>query len=208
MKCPRKILPAFVVAGALLVAGCGDDNSSSDRSSKAVGNPVDRAFVAEMIPHHEDAVQMAQIAQRRGSSEFVKKLANDIVKTQNDEIATMRAADRRLKSAGVTKGSLDVAEHMMGMDENPASLNTAKPFDRAFLRMMIPHHEGAVTMAKAEIAKGKDPELKRLAEDIVDAQQREIKQMREHLGEKSTNSEQGGDNMHGDARPRSADHDE
>jgi uncharacterized protein (DUF305 family) len=201
MKFPRKFVLALAIAGALLVTGCGDSDNSADNSSTAAGNPVDRAFVADMIPHHQDAVQMAQIAQRRGSSEFVKKLADDIVKTQNVEISTMRAADRRLKNAGVTKGSLGVAEHMMGMDDNPASLNTAKPFDRAFIKMMIPHHEGAVTMAKAEVAKGKHPELKRLAGDIVKAQQREITEMREHLGENGSTTMEHEDNSHGAARP-------
>jgi uncharacterized protein (DUF305 family) len=46
---------------------------------------------------------------------------------------------------------------MMGMNGDVAGLKTARPFDRAFLRMMIPHHEGAVLMARAELAKGKDP---------------------------------------------------
>jgi len=184
MKFSCKILPALAVAGALFSAGCGDSDSSDDGASPATGgNSVDRAFVADMIPHHESAVQMAQIAQRRGSSEFVKKLADDIVKTQNAEISTMRAADRRLKNAGVKAGSLGVPEHMMGMDDDPASLKTATPFDRAFIRMMIPHHEGAIAMAKAEIEKGKDSELKTLADDIITAQQREIGEMREHVGE-------------------------
>lgn len=192
MKFSRKILPALAVAGGLLVAGCGDSDSSSDSSSAAAGNPVDRAFVADMIPHHESAVQMAQIAQRRGTSEFVKKLADDIVTTQNAEIATMRAADQRLQAAGVSKGSLGVPEHMMGMDHDPATLKTATSFDRAFVQMMIPHHEGAVTMSEAEIAKGKDPELKRLAENIITSQQREITQMRAHLGENGSAGEHEG----------------
>lgn len=197
----RKILPALAVAGALLGAGCGDSDSSGDSASPAAGgNPVDRAFVADMIPHHESAVQMAQIAQRRGSSDFVKKLADDIVKTQNAEISAMRAADRRLKSAGVEQGSLGVPEHMMGMDDDPASLKSATPFDRAFIEMMIPHHEGAIAMAKAEKAKGGDSELKKLADDIIAAQQREIAEMREHLGEKgTTDNEHGTDESHGDA---------
>ena len=200
MKFPSKFLPALA-AGALVITGCGDDDSSPS-SSGAAGNPVDRAFVADMIPHHEDAVQMAQIAQQRGTSEFVKNLADDIITTQNAEISTMRAADRRLEKAGVTKGSLGVPGHMMGMDDNPASLKTAKPFDRAFIQMMIPHHEGAVAMAKAEIAKGKEPELKALAEDIITAQQREITEMREHLGEQGTTTmEHEEDNSHGAIRP-------
>ncbi|CAN5127162.1 DUF305 domain-containing protein [soil metagenome] len=186
MKFPFKIVLALAVAGALLVAGCGDSDSES--SSAATGNPVDRGFVADMIPHHEGAVEMAQIAQRRGTSEFVKKLADDIVRTQDAEISTMRAADQRLKAAGVTMGSLGVADHMMGMDDDPAGLKTAEPFDRAFIQMMIPHHEGALVMAEAELDKGGDPQLKMLAEDIITAQKRELTQMREHIGEKASST--------------------
>jgi len=188
-------LPALAIAGALLIAGCGDSDSSSNSSSSAAGNPVDRAFVADMTPHHESAVQMAQIAQRRGTSEFVKTLADDIVTSQQAEIATMRAADQRLKAAGVAKGTLGVADHKMGMDDDPASLNTAKPFDAAFIRMMLPHHEGALPMARAEIAKGKDPELKTLANAIITAQQREIVQMRKHLAAKDSAGQHMGDAM-------------
>jgi uncharacterized protein (DUF305 family) len=54
------------------------------------------------------------------------------------------------------------------------------PFDAAFIKMMIPHHEGAIEMAREELDKGKDPELRGLAQDIIDAQQREIDQMIEH----------------------------
>ena len=200
MTFPRKILAVCVIGGALLSAGCGN----SDSDSRAGGNPVDRAFVADMIAHHEDAVQMAQIARRRGSSKFVKNLADDIVKTQNTEISTMRAAGRRLKNAGVKAGSLGVPDHVMGMDDNPMSLKTAKPFDGAFIRMMTPHHEGAIAMAKAEIAKGKDPELTNLARDIVITQQREIGEMRKHLGEAGAASKHRADTKQGDAGPQAA----
>ena len=190
----RKILPALTVAGALLGAGCGDSDSSDDSAAPAAGgNPVDRAFVADMIRHHESAVEMAQIAQRRGSSDFVKQLADDIIKTQNAEISTMRAADRRLKSAGVQQGSLGVPEDRMGMDHDAASLRTATPFDRRFLEMMIPHHQGALAMANVEKAKGGDPELKQLAHDIAAAQKREIAEMREHL-----RGDEGAAGEHGD----------
>ncbi len=184
-KFHRTLLPALAT-GLLLLAGCGDGGDGGDGDSQSgsatSANPVDRAFVADMIPHHESAVAMATIAQRRGGTAFVKQLAGDIVRTQNAEISTMRAADTRLKRAGVAEGSLGVPEHMMGMDGEVAALKTAKPFDAAFLRMMIPHHEGALTMAKAELSKGGDAELKRLAREIMSAQQREISAMRKQLG--------------------------
>jgi uncharacterized protein (DUF305 family) len=176
-----KILPVLLAAGALTVAGCGDD-SSSDTTASAAGNAVDRAFIADMVPHHESAVQMAKIAQERGESAFVKQLADDIVRTQNQEIDVMRREDQTLAEAGIQKGSLGVAEHMMGMDADVASLKTAKAFDKAFITEMIPHHEGAVTMANAELSKGKSTKLKLLAQDIVSAQEREIAAMRKHLG--------------------------
>jgi uncharacterized protein (DUF305 family) len=190
----RKSLAALVVLGALLIAGCGSSNSSSDSSSAPTGNPVDRAFVAQMIPHHQSAIQMATIAKRRATDAFVMRLADNIVGTQTAEIATMRSADKRLKAAGVKQGSLGVAQHMTGMDGDVSSLNTAKPFDAAFMRMMLPHHQGAVVMARAELKKGKDPALKTLARNIISAQQREISQMRKHLASTGSTGKMG---MHG-----------
>jgi uncharacterized protein (DUF305 family) len=187
---------SLVAVTAALLAGCGED-SSSETGAKATASPVDRAFVAEMVPHHVSAVQMATIARRRGSSAFVTHLADDIVRTQNAEIATMRAADRRLAAAGVTKGALGVPEHMMGMDGVVSSLKTATPFDPAFLRMMIPHHEGALVMAKVELAKGRDAELKALARQILAAQQREIAAMNDQLGAAGADAMHDADQMDG-----------
>ncbi len=176
-----KLAPVLIAAAALFAGGCGEDEDSG--SAGVAGNGVDRAFVAEMVPHHESAVEMAEIAQKRGSSAFVKKLADDIIRTQTAEIATLRSEDEGLDTAGVAVGSLGVPEHMMGMDGDVATLRTATPFDAAFLKLMIPHHEGALVMAKAELAKGKDSELRALAQQIIDGQTREIADMKEHLGD-------------------------
>jgi uncharacterized protein (DUF305 family) len=182
------ILKTLAVAAAglaLVVAACGDDGdnaSGGSSSSTSRGNGVDRAFAQAMIPHHESAVEMAEIAQRRGESRFVKDLADDIVRTQTAEIETLRTEDADLEKAGVEAGDLGMDHAMMGMDDDPSMLEDADPFDAAFIDMMIPHHEGAIAMAKVELEKGDDSELKTLAQQILDAQQREIAEMREHTG--------------------------
>jgi uncharacterized protein (DUF305 family) len=177
MRITRPLAAAAALL-ALAAAGCGSDDSEP----AAGGNEVDRAFAKAMIPHHESAVEMAEIAQERGESQFVRKLADDIVGTQNAEIETLRAQDAELEQAGVVAGDLGVEEHEMGMEGDPSMLRSAEAFDREFIDMMIPHHEGAIHMARAELEKGADPELKALAEDIIEAQQREITEMREHIG--------------------------
>ncbi|CAA9522638.1 MAG: hypothetical protein AVDCRST_MAG67-3814 [uncultured Solirubrobacteraceae bacterium] len=191
-----RTLPALAAAATLAVAGCGDDETSSSKSGGG-GNGVDRAFVADMIPHHESAIEMAKIAQQRGESAFVKELADDISSSQSEEIATMRREDEALDAAGVKRGSLGVPDHMKGMDHDAAKLKSADPFDAAFIKMMIPHHEGAVEMAKVELAKGEDRELKALAQDIIDAQRREISEMREHLGGAASSDGGAPDEEHG-----------
>jgi uncharacterized protein (DUF305 family) len=173
----RMQIVAFTAAAGLVAAGCGSEEAPV---SSATGNGTDRAFVASMIEHHESAVYMAEIAQSRAESDFVKALASTIARTQTEEISLMRKQDSELAETGVKLGRLSVEEHMMGMDQNPAALQEAQPFDAAFIKMMIPHHEGAIEMAREELEKGEDPELQELAQNIIDAQQAEIDEMLQH----------------------------
>lgn len=170
----------LALAAAALAAGCGSDDTSSPLSVKVAGKATDRAFVAQMVPHHRSAVDMAAIAKTEATSAFVKDLAADITRTQNAEIAQLRRVDGQLAKAGVKEGDLGMDSHMMGMDMSADSLKSAKPFDAKFIAMMVPHHEGAIAMARVELDKGANPELKALARTIISAQEREVKEMRAH----------------------------
>lgn len=181
---------AFALVAALALAACGNDDSSS--TSATSPNGADRAFASAMIPHHQAAVQMAEIAGMRGESTFVRKLAADVTRTQNAEIEILRERIDALKAQGIEEGSLGVPEHMMGMENDIGMLRVTGSFDDAFIRMMIPHHEGAITMARAELEKGGDATLKELAQDIIDAQQREIDEMNAQLGESDEPAEESG----------------
>ncbi|MGI8429022.1 MAG: DUF305 domain-containing protein [Solirubrobacteraceae bacterium] len=160
--------------------------------SSTTANATDRAFVAEMIPHHKLAMQMGQMAQTQGTHPQIKALASSIIATQNREINVMNGiasqisakVDSQAASGHMVGGSmssnaqtLGIAMDKMGMSMNMTQLSTAKPFDREFIDMMTPHHQGAITMARAELVKGKNPKLRTLARSIISDQTREIGEM-------------------------------
>jgi uncharacterized protein (DUF305 family) len=199
MKSKWLLLAAVMLVLALALAACGgDDSDNSGGSAQAPpagpGNATDAMFVNSMIPHHEGAVEMAQIAQERAEHPEIKKLADEIITAQEREIGIMEPIRERLAKE---HGSAQMeGDHGMAMsEEDLTKLRGADPFDREFIDMMIPHHEGAVTMAEEELDKGENTTLRKLAEDIISSQNREIEQMeswrKEWYG--STGNESGDD---------------
>ena len=187
-----------IVSMAAVAAGCGgDDGGGGGGESGAEANAADQAFVRLMVPHHESAVEMAEVAQEKSQRKEIKTLADAIVTTQNAEIEELnRIADSIGADSGGEAmegmdhggGSMDSEADLealglsseeagMSMSMDMTELEDAKPFDRAFIDMMVPHHEAAVTMAKAVLERGQNPEVKALAEKIITAQEKEIKQM-------------------------------
>jgi uncharacterized protein (DUF305 family) len=174
-KMPLALIALLLAIG---IAACGEDETATS-SGDTAGNGIDRAFAAEMIPHHRSAVEMAELAQQRSRRSEIKQLAEAIISTQNAEIEQLQRLDQRLEKAGVEPGDLGMAAHEMGTDMDADVLRDADPFDREFIDAMIPHHQGAIRMARMELEQGENPELKRLAEAVVDAQSREIDEMNE-----------------------------
>lgn len=164
-----------VLAGILLFGG--DD--------EAQATETDGAFVTEMAPHHESAIAMAEVALERAEHPEIKQLAGEIIAAQEGEIEELDAIHQRLFGEPVgamDHGSLGLSEAEMGMEMGAgeaAQLEGAEPFDRAFIDSMVPHHQGAIVMARIELAEGDDDVAKALAEQIIAAQTSEIEAMNE-----------------------------
>lgn len=166
------VAAAAVAAGIVIAAGDDDDAAESKET--------DGAFVAEMVPHHESAIEMAEIALDRAQHPEVERLAQAIIDSQSAEIAALESDHERLFGEPVTAadhGTLGLSEEMMGMHRAEHMLAEADPFDREFIDMMIPHHQGAIRMARIELERGEDAALGQIAEAIIAAQSREIEQM-------------------------------
>lgn len=187
MKRPTA-LTALLLALALAVSACGGDDPAAGDASH---NDADVAFAQGMIPHHEQALQMARMAEERASDPEVERLAADIEGAQQGEIDTMtgwlQEWDEEVTSdmghGDMGHGTASEMPGMMTADEM-AGLEAAdgEAWDRMFLTMMIEHHEGAVEMAETEVADGSYPDAVEMAEEIIEVQQAEIDQMEELLG--------------------------
>ena len=156
--------------------------ASSDDQGGMSGRDVDGAFITAMVPHHEEAVEMAEIARERTRRADVRRLASGIVAAQGREIEDLTFAHQRifgqpLPTTGMAHGDLGLSEEQMGMSMDMRELEQAREFDRTFIDMMIRHHQGAIRMARVELRRGQDPELKSAAREVIAAQSREIEKL-------------------------------
>lgn len=165
----RKFLVATVAA--LVLAGCGAPSH----------NDADVAFAQQMIAHHQQAVQMSEMAEGVGSPRLLQ-LTRRIKAAQAPEIARMKGWlaewDEPAAPHGQMPGMHGMSGHVPGMmsngDMRRLRHTSGAAYDRLWLRMMIAHHRGAIDMAKAEIADGENPDAVALAHAIVKAQDAEI----------------------------------
>lgn len=197
MSLKRKLAP---VAALLLLAaaGCGASERSSSQQgrSDSAGDPPaheagsgsrakpEQAFLQAMVPHHQSAIDMARVAEREGESSFITELASSITSAQEEEIGQMRKIHERLFRSPLrpderAHDALGLSAEQAGMNhmDGGEMLRGKRPFDRAFVDEMVPHHEGAIAMARAVLKETRDPELQKLAQGIIRAQEREISEM-------------------------------
>jgi uncharacterized protein (DUF305 family) len=147
-------------------------------------NDDDVMFAQMMIPHHEQAIEIADIAldPTIEASDAVRELATEIKNAQDPEIAFMKDVLTKWNKPTEMDASMDHSEMMEGMlslDElNALGALRGTAFDTAWLEAMIRHHEGAITMANDLIESGINQELINLGREIITAQQAEIEAMK------------------------------
>lgn len=189
---------AAAATAAVVLAACGSNGDSSAGHASASPtapasavqgehNAADVAFAKGMIPHHRQAVEMADLAPTRAESAEVKKLADEIKKAQDPEIKTLSGWLTSWGEQVPAEGAMDHSAHgmagMMTAEEMDKLKNSSgKAFDTAFMEMMIKHHEGAVAMAKTEKADGAFSDAKTMADAIITSQTAEITRMNNLLG--------------------------
>lgn len=145
----------------------------------------DRQFIEMMIPHHQGAIEMAELALTKAKRPEIKKMAESIIQDQKREIQQMQGWYKQWYGKEIAvSSSMDHSAHqgMMSMDmmeTHLQNLKTASDFDKEFVRQMIPHHEGALMMAEMVIDTAENPEIRNLAESIIESQSAEIKQMQQ-----------------------------
>lgn len=153
-------------------------------------NGIDAHFIEQMIPHHEDAITMAKIAKERAQKPEIKQLADAIITSQGQEIDQMKTWYQNWYGKNVPSGSNVMNQHgmmqggrmhmgMMGNETDMTRLEVASDFDKAFIEEMIPHHQMAVMMANMLKSQTQRPEMEKLADDIINAQTKEIEEMRQ-----------------------------
>ena len=202
----RVLALSAAVLTALVVAGCGSDDTpaaapsastpgspaaSASAGVSAAHNDADVMFAQMMIPHHRQAIDMAKMAATRAADSAVKTLAARIQAAQDPEIQTM--------ASWLTAWNAAMPTGMPGMDMGdsskpsmPGAMSDAEmkkldstsgtAFDREFLTMMIKHHQGAIQMAQEEQKNGKNTEAVALAGKVVSDQTAEIGEIRRMLG--------------------------
>lgn len=196
MQFCRVTVAAVFGTAALALAACGGDHSSMNTASgsatsiaaDAEFNAADVEFAQGMVPHHEQAIEMAEIAldPNVGASEPVRQLAEAIQGEQDPEITLMQGWLKAWSqpSMGDIEGhDMSAMEGMMSADEmDKLGSLQGVAFDAAWLAMMIAHHQGAVSMAEDVKANGKQADVAALADQVIVSQTAEIDAMQALLG--------------------------
>ena len=150
----------------------------------AASQPYDLQFIDSMTHHHQGAIMMSEMALQKTTREELKPFLRKIIEDQKKEIERMKEWRDKWYSGKPSALNMEMPGMMMGSDKmkdgshmKDMQAMSGKDFDTHFIDMMVPHHEGAVAMAKDALQKAEHPEIKTLANEVIKEQESEIKQM-------------------------------
>jgi uncharacterized protein (DUF305 family) len=172
------------VAGDIVARGMMQGPGHQGDGGMTPGHPMGgmqnaaRHYIEEMIPHHEAAVVMAELGLAQAEHSELRALAVEIIRVQTEEIALMRDWYRAWYGADVAAGTMRGRMMGMGGDHDATAIDGARPFDKAFIEAMIPHHEMAVRMSTMALSRVDQAELRALLTAIIVGQSDEISLMR------------------------------
>ncbi|MGB3186610.1 MAG: DUF305 domain-containing protein [Ornithinimicrobium sp.] len=176
---PGGRVAAASVVLAVTLAGCGDTGGapSDPAAQQAEHNRVDVMFAQMMIPHHDDAIAMAEYLEHvDGVDPRVDKLAAGII---NAQVAENTAMNTWLTERGYSEVPSDPGQ----VNEQAIAGSTAAEIEDSFLTEMIAHHEHGIDMARSAADEGESPMMADLAQGMVDDQGQEVELMRDLLNE-------------------------
>ena len=176
------MLKKYILAATVLATIFTLQPALADSHSKSLSNlsTSDIMFAQSMIPHHQQAIEISQLAVNNSTNLEIKALAQSIIKAQKLEISQMKYWLSATKS---TMGmGMDMGMNGLLSANDVKTLKTLKgvKFDVAFLKAMIAHHQGALKMV-SYLNGSKNSEAKKLAKAVVSMQSAEINSMKKLL---------------------------
>jgi uncharacterized protein (DUF305 family) len=180
----RRILLAL--GAAILLTACNQGGQEQGTApATPAPNDADVTFTQNMIPHHQQATEMAELVQAHTDRPELRKLADSIATSQNQEISQLQGWLRSwgkpgTPMEGMGHGATPEKPGMMSEADMSHHMGlTDAEFDLEFVEMMAAHHQGAIDMANTELKDGSLPQVKQLAQRIIDTQQDEIDQLKQ-----------------------------
>ena len=184
------VIACVILAGILIIVVVGGLYPFVGERNTGMMMDSDRMFIEQMIPHHQDAVEMGELALVKAEHPEIKQLAGNIIRDQSREISQMRDWYRLWYGTdvpvyqGMTGGGMGMmgsGSGMMGMGGNMTDLSkleNATQFDKEFIEQMIPHHQMAIMMARMT-QNSAHPEMRELGNSIIRSQSAEVDMMQE-----------------------------
>jgi uncharacterized protein (DUF305 family) len=183
--------PAAATGPSVLVPGkpgepnrtLSAEDAKAQRADDDTPNSADVDYARMMIEHHQQALEMTELAPKRAKSVKVKALAERIAAAQGPEISGMEGWLKDHGADGKSGGHQHAAMPGMATEAQLTKLRATRgdAFDQLFLTLMITHHQGAITMATDVKSQGNNVRIEEMADDVIAQQTSEISRMRTML---------------------------